>query len=95
MISEEIVKAYAKTIKEVLSSELTEVDKRNIFETIYELRKGADKAELGLIADSLSDMEVSAMQLVYLANKKEEEVCKSFICMCCDEILNETRYEKH
>lgn len=89
IINDNIIKAYASTIKDIMNQEtISEADKRNVFETIFELRKAADRID-SPYADTLADAEHSSMHFVYVADSKKDEFYdRMFLVQLMNEIIN-------
>lgn len=83
-----IIKAYASAIKDIMNqATISESDKRNVFETVLELRKAADRMD-SPYADTLADAEESSMRLVYLPTKKSVVTEKAILVSLMNEILS-------
>ena len=84
-----IIKAYASAIKDIMNqATISESDKRNVFETVLELRKAADRMD-SPYADTLADAEESSMHLVYVADSKKAVVTdKAILVSLMNEIVS-------
>lgn len=89
IINDFIIKAYASTIKDIMNQEaISESDKRNVFETIFELRKAADRMD-SRYADTLADAEERSMHLLYVSNSKKDELYdRVFLVQMMNEIID-------